>query len=186
MTYLESLAGDAALLDVFQAFPQLWRPVIEYHERLLRQSTAFSAAESELIAAYVSGLNRCEYCRQIHAAVAERLGVPKGLVDQLLEDVDRAPVSERLKAALRYARQLTLAPAGIVPDAPARVLASGCDSAALHHLVSLTALFNFMNRVVLGLGIEPREDYVESAARRLASDGYLGLLRLLEREGGAG
>ena len=35
MTYLPSLPGDAVLLDVFRAYPQAARPLLDYHQALL-------------------------------------------------------------------------------------------------------------------------------------------------------
>jgi alkylhydroperoxidase family enzyme len=63
MPYLPSLPFGATLLDVFKRFPETNKPLIEFHEVLLRGLSHFSEAERELIAAYVSGLNRCRYCR---------------------------------------------------------------------------------------------------------------------------
>ncbi|MDZ5696765.1 carboxymuconolactone decarboxylase family protein [Chelativorans sp. M5D2P16] len=69
------LPAGATLLDVFKRFPDTNAPLIEFHEALLR-APPFTEAERELIATYVSGLNRCRYCRGVHTATAERLGVP--------------------------------------------------------------------------------------------------------------
>ena len=76
MPFLPSLRAGASLLDVFKTFPETSKPLIEFHEALLRGPSPFTAAERELIAAYVSGLNRCRYCHGVHTATAERLGVP--------------------------------------------------------------------------------------------------------------
>jgi hypothetical protein len=56
MSYLRSLKPDAGLVQIFQAFPTITRPLLEYHEALLRGDSPFRAAERELIAAFVSGL----------------------------------------------------------------------------------------------------------------------------------
>jgi hypothetical protein len=55
MTYLPSLPPDAVLPDVFRARPEIYRPLIDYHQALLRGPSPLSEAERELIAAYVSG-----------------------------------------------------------------------------------------------------------------------------------
>jgi hypothetical protein len=57
MSYLPSLKPDSVLLDVFRAYPDAARPLLDYHEALLRGPSPFTVAERELIAAYVSGLN---------------------------------------------------------------------------------------------------------------------------------
>jgi hypothetical protein len=48
-------------------------------------------------------------------------------------------------------------------------------------LVAVTALFNFMNRLVEGLGIELQPEYVEAASKRLAEPGSLPLIEMMER-----
>jgi hypothetical protein len=62
------LPEKATLLDVFRMFPETNRPLLEFHEVLLRGASPFTEAERELIAAYVSGLNGCRYCHGVHAA----------------------------------------------------------------------------------------------------------------------
>ncbi len=47
MTFLPSLPDDAVLLDVFRAFPQTARPLLEYHQALLRGPSPLSVAERE-------------------------------------------------------------------------------------------------------------------------------------------
>jgi AhpD family alkylhydroperoxidase len=73
MPFLASLRAGANLVDVFRKFPETSRPLIEFHEALLRGPSPFTAAERELIAAYVSGVNQCRYCHAVHAATAQRL-----------------------------------------------------------------------------------------------------------------
>ena len=107
MPFLPSLRAGSSLLDLFKAFPETSRPLIEFHEVLMRGPSPFTEAERELIAAYVSGLNRCRYCHGVRAASAEQLGVPAGAIQRLVEDVDVAPVPEKMRPVLRYAQKLT-------------------------------------------------------------------------------
>src|SRR5260370_40689490 len=109
MTCLPSLPSDAVLLDVFRAYPGTARPLLDYHQALLRGPSPLTVAERELIAAYVSGLNACRYCHGVHTAVAEVFGIPEGTLGALLEDIGAAPVTERMKPLLRYVGKLTLA-----------------------------------------------------------------------------
>src|SRR5215813_7090207 len=88
MSFLRSLEPEAGLLQIFQAFPEVTRPLIEYHEVLLRGDSPFCAAERELIAAYVAGLNNCNYCHAVHSQTAITLGIrpefmpPAGTIEQ--------------------------------------------------------------------------------------------------------
>lgn len=179
MTFLPSLPDDVPLLAVFRAYPDTARPLLDYHQVLLRGPSPLTVAERELLAAYVSGLNACGYCAGVHTAVAETFGVAAGTLTALLADVDTAPVDERMKPLLRYVGTLTLTPSRMAPEDAATVLAAGWDERALHDAVSVCALFNFMNRFVDGLGVAAGQDYLALSARRLADIDYAGLKNLL-------
>lgn len=176
MSHLRSLPEQAVLLDVFKAYPAVSRPLLEYHEVLLRGPSPLSVGQRELIAAYVSGLNSCHYCHGIHTATAEAFGVPRGLLAQLLSDLDSAALDAPMLQMLRYVRELTLAPSRVSPADAEAVLAAGWEERALFDAVSVCGLFNLMNRLVEGLGLDADEDYFAFAAQRLSADaGYLGL-----------
>ena len=64
MTYLPSLPPGAVLMDVFRARPEIYRPLLDFHQALLRGPSPLSVADRELIAAYVSGPNTCGYCHR--------------------------------------------------------------------------------------------------------------------------
>lgn len=180
MPYLRSLRAGAGLIDVFKAFPATSTPLIEFHEVLLRGPSPFTAAERELIAAYVSGLNGCEYCHGVHTATAEHMGVEVGLLQRMVRDGELADVEPKLRPVLALARKLTLSPSSVSKADAEALSAAGWDDSALYYAVAVTALFNFMNRLVEGLGIELEPSYVAPASRRLAERGYLPLLELMK------
>jgi alkylhydroperoxidase family enzyme len=63
----EGLPGMRGLL----AFrPETARPLSELADVLLHAPGPLPLADRELIGAYVSELNRCDYCRNSHAAIA--------------------------------------------------------------------------------------------------------------------
>ncbi len=179
MTFLPSLPEDARLLDVFRAFPETSRPLLDYHEVLMRGSSELTVAQRELLAAYVSGLNDCGYCHGVHAVTAARFGIEEGLLADLIADVETADVDDRLRPLLRYVATLTRTPDRVTPAAAEAVLAAGWSERALHDAVSVCALFSFMNRLVNGLGVTAGADYLETSGERLAEGGYAGLHDLL-------
>jgi uncharacterized peroxidase-related enzyme len=183
MTYLRALRANASLIDLFTAFPVTSEPLIEFHEALLRGPGPFSPAERELIAAYVSGLNRCGYCHGVHTATAERMGVECGLVPRIVGNESLDGVAASLRPVLALARKLTLAPDSVTRADADAVFARGWDDEALYYAVAVTALFNFMNRLVEGLGIELDPAYVGPASQRLADRGYLPLLEMIGARG---
>lgn len=183
MPYLPSLPENAALLDVFRAYPGTAAPLLDYHEALLRGPSPFTIAQRELIAAYVSGLNSCGYCHGVHATTAQAFGLAEGALSALLDDVDAATVDEPIKPVLHYVGKLTRTPSQVTEADAEAVLAAGWDEQALHDAASVCALFNLMNRLVDGLGIVAGSDYTSFSGNRLAEGGYAGLKRLLDEPG---
>lgn len=107
MAHLPSLPAKATLLDVFKTFPQTNRPLLEFHEALLRGPSPFTEAEREMIATYVSGVNGCRYCHGVHTATAERLGVPQGAIAALLAGDPKADIPAKMRPVLELAAKLT-------------------------------------------------------------------------------
>jgi uncharacterized peroxidase-related enzyme len=180
VVYLKSLPEDGVLLDVFKAKPETARPLIAYHELVMRGPSPLSVGERELIAAYVSGVNSCGYCHGIHTKTAEAFGIAPGLLEAALADLDSSPVDDKLRPLLRYVGKLTAAPSKMVPADAEAVYAAGWDDTALYDAILVCALFNFMNRVVDGIGIRADESYYRTSGNRLAETGYSGLERFLD------
>ena len=184
MAYLPSLPEDASLLDVFRMFPETNEPLLAFHETLLRGLSPFTEGERELVAAYVSGLNGCRYCHGVHTATAERLGIVPGTIASLLDGGDAAAIPDKMRPVLNLAKKLTQRANGVTrPDVDA-VFAAGWNETAFYHLVAVVALFNYMNRLVEGLGIELNPAYAQAAAKRLADRGYRPLIEMIREPSG--
>jgi uncharacterized peroxidase-related enzyme len=184
MAYLPSLPAHASLLDVFRMFPETNEPLVSFHEILLRGPSPFTEAEREFIAAYVSGLNGCRYCHGVHTATAERLGIAPGTIAALL-DGNTSAIPYKMMPVLDFAKKLTQRANGVTKADAAAMLAAGWEETALYHLVAVVALFNYMNRLVEGLGIELNPSYAQTAAKRLADQGYLPLIELMKKPVGS-
>lgn len=90
------------------------------------------------------------------------------LVAAVLDDLESAPVDERVKATLRMLAKLTLHPEDFGPAdlGPARAL--GVSDAALRDAICVCALFNMATRIADALGFD--QTTVNPAA--LARFGY--------------
>jgi len=179
VAHLGSLPDDAVLMDVFRAYPETSRPLLDYHEVVMRGPSPFTPGERELIAAYVSGVNACGYCHGVHTVTAEACGIATGAAPAAVTDLDTAPVDEKMKPVLRYVGKLTKQPSSVTRADADEVLAAGWDEHALHSAIMVCALFNFMNRMVEGHGIRADADYFATSGKRLEELGYAGLNQLL-------
>lgn len=153
MPLFPSLPENPHLADVFKAFPEQVKPLLEYHDALLRGDSPLTVAERELIAAFVSGLNACDFCFGAHKIYAHVFGIEEWLVDALVADIDRAPVDEKLKPLLRYVAKLKDLPPRLTEGDAQSVYVAGWSERALYDAVQVAALFNFMNRIIEGTGV---------------------------------
>ena len=176
MSIFPSLPSDPDLAAVFRRFPAYVAPLLEVHDRILRDPSPLTVAERELIAAYVSGLNACTYCHGAHRVAAEVFGIDPDVFDALMADPETAPVDPRLRPILAYVGKLTLSPARIGPADASAVWDAGWEEQALFDAISVSALFNFMNRLVEGTGItqDPLAAAPEAQAARRARMGTPG------------
>lgn len=157
MTHYPSLPKEAKLEELFQRFPRGVGPLIALHDQILRdQDSALSLSDREMIAAFVSGLNACAFCFGAHKLMAQAFGVEESLIDALVVDEQTAPINSKYKPLFAYLRKLTLSPAKVISGDLKAVFAAGWSEGAVHDAALVCALFNFMNRVLDGAGIEPK------------------------------
>ena len=155
--------------------PETAGPLGELAEVLLRGDNSLSRGERELIAAFVSRRNECEYCSNSHAATAAAQ-LPGGAdqVGQVLADPGTAPVSGKLKALLDIADLVRADGRLVSADAVAKARAAGATDVEIHDTVLIAAAFCMFNRYVDGLGTAVPDDPAEYAAgaQALVEHGY--------------
>src|SRR5437667_5990381 len=85
--------------------PKTAKPLNELAEVLLRDDdNTLSRGERELIGAYVSSLNDCFFCQNIHGALAGHyLACDIHFIDAVKTNYEATPISEKLKSLLSIA-----------------------------------------------------------------------------------
>lgn len=166
MGAFKSLSDSPDMVEVFRKFDDGLKPLMEYHDIILRGDSPLTVAERELIAAYVSGLNACSYCFGSHQAIAQTQGVDPEMFEKLMEDPATSGIKESLVPLLAYVKKLTLTPSRITPSDADAVYEAGWSEHALFHAIAVCALFNFMNRMVDGTGITPKMETPEARRKR--------------------
>ncbi|GHJ17477.1 MULTISPECIES: carboxymuconolactone decarboxylase family protein [unclassified Micromonospora] len=155
--------------------PETAKPLNELAEVLLRAPHTLPAGERELIAAYVSGRNECNFCCASHSAfAAAQLDDGMTLVDQVRADLDSAPISAKLRALLRIAGAVQISGRNVTPELVADARAQGATDLEIHDTVLIAAAFCMYNRYVDGLGTFAPEgpDAYSETARRIIEVGY--------------
>jgi alkylhydroperoxidase family enzyme len=91
----------------------------------------------------------------------------------VLRDVDAAPIDARLRAALKFARKMTLEPDALAPADVAALRAAGISTAAAREAAWVTAAFNVMPRLADTLGWHvPDDASFAMGAKMLLKRGY--------------
>ena len=150
-------------------------------DTLLHAPHTLSAADRELIGAYVSSLNGCVFCRSSHAAIAAcHLDGNEALVETVLTDPWRAPISGKLRALLVIAACVQRSGLDVGEEDVLRAREAGASDLEIHDTVLIASLFCFFNRYVDGLGAWTPTDpeAYRQRARLTAQHGYAASLPL--------
>jgi len=183
MPRFPTLEREATVPDILKMSPEAGAHLMALHEALLRGPSPLSAAQRELIAAYVSGLNECRYCYGVHAETAKAFEVPESVVRGMIEDLDCPGLDPRMKPILRLARKLTEAPSSVTDADTDAVYEAGWDEKALHDAIMVVCCFNFMNRLLDGHGVHGHERMYAERGRMLKAHGYAPLIKIIQPDG---
>jgi uncharacterized peroxidase-related enzyme len=154
--------------------PKAAQHLARFSHEIMHEDAQISSAMRELIAAYTSSLNRCEFCMKAHAAVAAWLYQDEALVWGVIRDMEGSTLPESDKAMLRLARKVTLDSSTISESDIATLHSSGWEDTSIYYAIAACALFNFYNRFVSANGVKPVSDEAfRRFGRRMAEHGYI-------------
>lgn len=118
----------------------------------------------EALGVYVSNLNQCDYCVRHHFAGFSRLLGDAEEATVFMNAVkadDVAPFfSNQYAAGAAYARKLTRAHATIVKADIEHLSAVGFSDGEILEINQVTSYFNYVNRMVVGLGVHTDGDII--------------------------
>ncbi len=169
----EQLPGIRGLM----AFrPLTAAPLNALAEALLRSDEGLSMGERELIATFVSSLNDCFFCRNIHGAVAQYyFSEEENLVLQVKKNYRTAPISDKMKALLAVAESVQSGGKFVTAEQVEKARTLGASDIEIHDTVLIAAAFCMFNRYVDGLDTFAPDDpemYRERARKIAEETGY--------------
>jgi uncharacterized peroxidase-related enzyme len=136
---------DAAKLVFYR--PDFYgTPMKAFTHEAMRGPSAWSVGDRELMAAFVSKVNECEFCIAAHSAVATRAYQGETKVPAVLSNLDSAPINEPLRVTLRMLGKLTREHVVDVNDMQA-VLAAGVSREQIEDALAVCFAFNVTNRL---------------------------------------
>ena len=117
----------------------------------------------ETLGVWVSTLNKCNYCVEHHFAGLKRLLNNDEKATQIrsaieTNNIENAPLENRQKTAMEYARKLTNNPGSIREENIEKLRADGFTDGEILEINQVCAYFSYANRTVLGLGCSTKGD----------------------------
>lgn len=174
MTYIKTGINQPGIVELLFYKGTTGKALSNLAETLLRGPSGLSAGERELIAAYVSKLNDCDFCHDSHSAAASTHLDDQGkTITCLVADPESAPVTDKMKYLLKIAAKVQKSGKAVCQEDVDLAMQHGATDQDVHDAVLVAAAFCMYNRYVDGLGTIPakKEQYPEMG-RRLAKKGY--------------
>jgi uncharacterized peroxidase-related enzyme len=144
----------------------------EFTHEAMRGPSAWSVADRELMAAYVSKVNESAFCIGAHTATARQAYQDGPKVAAVLADLESAPVEEPLGATLRMLGKLT-AEGKLSAEDTRQVLAAGVSPQQVEDALAVCAAFNTTDRLADAFGFDVLSpEGFEAGAKYLLKRGY--------------
>ena len=126
---------------------------LDLYMTLMFGKSGLSRAEREAIAVVVSAGNDCAYCVNHHAEALRRYIKDDDILSILMSADGLEKLEPRLSNIVRHAEKLTSAPGAMTESDLFELRDVGLSDRDILDLTLITAYFNFVNRIALGLGV---------------------------------
>jgi uncharacterized peroxidase-related enzyme len=141
-------------------------------QEAMRGPSAWSVGDRELMAAFVSKVNHCQFCIAAHSATARMSYADEAKVSATLANLDTAPIDEPMRATLRVLRTLTREHVVDADDVRA-ALNAGVSRQQIEDALAVCLAFNITDRLADAFDFDvPSSAAMDAGARYLLSRGY--------------
>ncbi|MCP4228924.1 MAG: peroxidase-related enzyme [bacterium] len=149
------------IMTVQSLNPVAMRAHIDLYMSLMFSAGGLSRALRELIGVAVSSANECSYCISHHAAALAFYWKDRQKVERFAANPGTFELPTQSRAAVDYAIKLTESPNGVNQEDVRELREAGFDDEDILNINLITSYFNFVNRIVMGLGVEFSPEEVE-------------------------
>jgi len=157
---LEKRGKVSNILKVHSLNPAALGSHLDLYMTIMFGKSGLSRAEREAIAVVVSANNDCAYCVNHHVAALRRYLKDEETLSLLASADGLETLEPRLSNIVRHAEKLTNAPAAMTESDLGELRAVGLSDQDILDVSLITAYFNFVNRIALGLGVNYNEEEV--------------------------
>jgi uncharacterized peroxidase-related enzyme len=140
--------------------PDEFRAFFAYHDALmLREASALTKAEREMIVVATSGANDCLYCVVAHGALLRIYEKNPLVADQVAVNHRKADISPRQKAMLDFALKVCLDSRAVDDADYAALREHGFSDEDAWDIAAITALFGLSNRMANATSMRPNDEF---------------------------
>lgn len=132
---------------------------MDLYLEIMFSKSELSRAEREMMAVVVSAANGCEYCQLHHAQALNHYWKNDEKINNLRIDFENAGLSTRELVLCSFANLLSVRPEAYADEkyfGPMKKI--GLTDNGILDATLVVSYFNFVNRMVLALGLEAEED----------------------------
>ena len=180
MKTLEMLDPQGGLLEAYGKFPEIAKVFVPLFETVMRnEDTQLSLGERELIALYVSVLNKCDYCIKIHSESSRTLGIKEEYIQEFVNKGTFNGADENYKPIFELVRKMITDVKSITKADYDNAKEKGWNEKTLVSLASVVGAYHMTNVFCSSLGFEISEKEAEQTGSFLAKGGYTPALKML-------
>ena len=150
---IEKRGKVSNILKVHSLNPEAMNDHLDLYMTIMFGKSGLSRAEREAIAVVVSANNDCEYCVSHHLEALKRYIKDDETLSLLAAADGLETLEPRLSNIVRHAEKLTEVPSAMTESDLGELRAVGLSDRDILDLTLITAYFNFVNRIALGLGV---------------------------------
>lgn len=155
---IEKRGKVSNIMKIHSLLPVSMKNHMDLYMTIMFGRSGLSREERELIGVVVSSANSCLYCVSHHVEALNFYWKDDEKVRTVVKDFRALDLDERIGRMLDYAERLTLYPASVDEESIVLLREVGFTDQDILTINLIVSYFNFVNRIVLGLGVEFSEE----------------------------
>ncbi len=157
---IEKQRGQVAeVLKIQSLRPESIVQHMDLYLEIMFSRSELSRAQREMIAVVVSVANNCTYCAIHHSSALNHYWKDDSKIELLKTDYRELELPKKDLILCKYAEEVTLRPQNLEEVDPSALLKDcGYSDSAILDITLVVSYFNFVNRMVLSLGVELEKD----------------------------
>lgn len=144
----------ANVLKVHSLKPKTLKAHMTLYETIMFGESDLSRKQREMIGVVVSSANACPYCASHHGEAMVDVSGDRQLMENIANDYKKAGLNQEDLAICAYSEKLTKTSYKITEDDINYLRSVGLSDEAIFDVNQIAAYFNYVNRIVDGLGVE--------------------------------